>query len=127
MNQGSNKQGGAQGGDYQQYMDYQKYMNQGGDKKGGAQGGDYKSYMDYQKYMPGHSKSENSPLSLVSTSMTKPAVDPKNALQLSSADVGAQNMPPSFLAAALLIACVVSLLFARQFRQNLADMKRHAP
>merc|ERR1711933_371571 len=51
MSQGSGKSGGSQGGDYKQYMDYQKYMPQQGGKSGGSQGGDYQQYMDYQKYM----------------------------------------------------------------------------
>merc|ERR1711988_1015912 len=45
------KSSGSQGGGYQQYMDYQKYMPSGGSKNGGGQGVDYQSYMDYQKYM----------------------------------------------------------------------------
>jgi len=51
MPQGGNKSGGSQGGDYQQYMDYQKYMPQGGGKNSSGAGGDYQQYMDYQKYM----------------------------------------------------------------------------
>merc|ERR1712151_1069017 len=52
MPQQGGKSGGSQGGGYQQYMDYTKYMSQGGGKSGGSQGGDFKQYMDYQKYMP---------------------------------------------------------------------------
>merc|ERR1712217_174675 len=32
-------------------MDFQKYMPQYGSKKDGSQGGGYQQYMDYQKYM----------------------------------------------------------------------------
>merc|ERR1712048_1034211 len=51
---GSEKDASSQGGDYQKYMDYSKYMSQGGGKSGkdaGNQGGDYQKYMDYSKYM----------------------------------------------------------------------------
>ena len=43
----SQAQGGAAGGDYKQYVDYQMFI------KGGGAGGDYKQYMDYLKYIHG--------------------------------------------------------------------------
>eukprot|EP00429_Kryptoperidinium_foliaceum_P050654 CAMPEP_0176115090 /NCGR_PEP_ID=MMETSP0120_2-20121206/57797_1 /TAXON_ID=160619 /ORGANISM="Kryptoperidinium foliaceum, Strain CCMP 1326" /LENGTH=501 /DNA_ID=CAMNT_0017449327 /DNA_START=62 /DNA_END=1562 /DNA_ORIENTATION=- len=57
---------GAQGGDFKQYMDYQKYTKDyAGDYQKymtgqGAQGGDFKQFMDYQKYMKGYDMSAQS-------------------------------------------------------------------
>jgi len=67
MPQGGGQNAGGQGGDYQRYMDYQKYMSKGG-KSGGGQSGDYTKY--YQKYMAqgsGKNTSETT-IELVATS-----------------------------------------------------------
>ena len=64
---GAQSQGGSAGGNYQQYMSYQKCMQGAGQKStqlaastddakaspAAAQGGDYQLYMDYSKYTQG--------------------------------------------------------------------------
>merc|ERR1712187_112459 len=98
---------GSPGGDYQQYMDYQKYMPQGGGK-GGGKGGDYQQYMDYQKYMKqgGGKNDSGAKLNLVASDMpassaaklpdaSASASAPMIALVASSDIADAQSVPPT--------------------------------